>query len=151
MPTVYDVPQDLLIKRLAEYLRRLPQVTPPMWSYMVKTGSHAERPPADREWWYTRAASILRKLYLHGPLGLNDLKSIYGGRKSRGSKPAHHRDGGGSNIRRILQQLEAAGLVTKEGKKGRVLTSKGRSLLDRLSGEIFKELVKVNPELAKYG
>ncbi|NHV96259.1 MAG: 30S ribosomal protein S19e [Thaumarchaeota archaeon] len=151
MPTVYDVPQDLLIKRLAEYLRRLPQVAPPMWAYMVKTGSHAERPPADREWWYTRAASILRKLYLHGPLGLSDLESMYGGRKSVGYSLAHHRDGGGSNIRRILQQLESAGLVAKEGKKGRVLTNKGRSLLDRLSGEIFKELVKVNPELAKYG
>jgi small subunit ribosomal protein S19e len=122
-----------------------------MWAYMVKTGSHAERPPADREWWYTRAASILRKLYLHGPLGLSDLESMYGGRKSVGYSLAHHRDGGGSNIRRILQQLESAGLVAKEGKKGRVLTNKGRSLLDRLSGEIFKELVKVNPELAKYG
>lgn len=151
MPTVYDVPQDLLIRRLSEYLRRLPQLTPPMWSYMVKTGSHAERPPAEREWWYTRAASILRKLYIHGPLGLSDLKPMYGGRKSVGYSLAHHRDGGGSNIRNILKQLEAAGLVVKDGRKGRALTNKGRSLLDRLSGEIFKELVKSNPELAKYG
>jgi len=151
MPTVHDVPSDLLIKRLCEHLRRMPQVAPPAWAYYAKTGSHTERPSYDRDWWYTRVASLLRKIYLHGPIGLSKLEAIYGGRKAVGFAPAHHRDGGGSNIRKALHQLEAAGLVAKQTTKGRVVTTKGRSLLDRLSNEIFKELVKTNPELARYG
>ncbi|MEM0333542.1 MAG: 40S ribosomal protein S19, partial [Candidatus Aenigmatarchaeota archaeon] len=41
----------------------------------------------------------------------------------------------GSIIRKILQQLESEGLVTKE-KKGRILTPKGRSFIDKIIGEI---------------
>ncbi|MCS7117045.1 MAG: 30S ribosomal protein S19e [Nitrososphaerota archaeon] len=150
MPTVYDVPQDILIKRLAEQLKKMPQIKPPAWAAFVKTGSHAERPPQDKDWWYVRCASLLRKLYIHGPLGLNDLRSMYGGRVRRGLAPAHHRDAGGSSIRKALQQLEAVGLVAKIEGKGRVLTNLGRKKLDKLATEIFKELVKENPSLARY-
>ena len=150
MPTVYDVPADLLIKKLADHLRRVPQVTPPSWSYYTKTGSHAERPPQDKDWWFTRSASLLRKIYLHGPIGLNDLQSVYGGRTSVGYSLAHHRDASGSVVRKALQQLEAAGFVSKQQGKGRVLTSKGTSLLDRFSNELFEELQKTKPYLSRY-
>ncbi len=151
MVTVYDIPQDLLIKRLAEELKRkYPQVSPPAWAMHVKTGSHAERQPQDKDWWYSRCASLLRKVYLQGPIGLSDLKPMYGGRKRIGYHPSHQRFGGGSAIRKALNQLEVSGLVTKQEKKGRILTSQGRALLDRLSTEIFKEIVKVNPSLARY-
>jgi len=150
MPTVYDVPQDRLIKRLSEHLRRVPQISPPPWAPFVKTGSHAERPPQDRDWWYTRCASLLRKLYIHGPLGLGDLESMYGGGKRVGYGGSRKRDAGGSIIRGALKQLEAAGLVAKQEGKGRVITPRGRSLLDRLSSEIFKELTASNPSLARY-
>ena len=150
MPTVHDVPQDILIKKLAEHLRRVPQISPPAWAPYVKTGSHAERPPQDKDWWYTRAASLLRKIYLHGPVGLSNLEAQYGGRTSVGYAFAKHRDAGGAAIRKPLQQLEAAGLVVKKGNQGRVLSSKGASLVDRLGNEIFKELIKEKPELARY-
>jgi small subunit ribosomal protein S19e len=150
MHTPYDVPADLLIKRLAEHLKKVPQIVPPLWSQYAKTGSHAERPPYDKDWWYIRCASLLRKIYIHGPIGLNDLRSEYGGRKKVGYALYHHRDAGGSAIRKPLQQLEQAGLVAKVRGKGRVLTGKGRSLLDRLSTEIFNELVKEKKELERY-
>ncbi|MEM3383252.1 MAG: 30S ribosomal protein S19e [Nitrososphaerales archaeon] len=151
MVNVHDVPQDLLIKRLAEELKRkYPQVSPPAWAIYVKTGSHAERPPQDKDWWYTRCASLLRKIYLHGPIGVSDLRIMYGGRKRVGYSLAHHRDSGGSAVRKALQQLEASGLITKLDRKGRILTSQGRALLDRLSTEIFEDLVKTNPSLARY-
>jgi small subunit ribosomal protein S19e len=150
MPTVQDVPSDLLIRKLSEHLLRIPQVSPPAWANYARTGSHTERPPYERDWWYTRVASILRKVYLHGPIGLSELESEYGGKKALGYALAHHRDGGSSNIRQALHQLEAAGLVTKQPAKGRVVSNKGRSLLDRLSNESLKELIKSNPELAKY-
>ena len=121
----------------------------PDWSRLVKTGSHAERPPNDSEWWFTRAASLMRKLYLHGPVGLGDLERAYGGSKALHYYPKHHRDAGGSANRKILKQLEQAELVSKTP-KGRVLTSKGRGMLDKASKELFSTLSQDDKALARY-
>jgi small subunit ribosomal protein S19e len=151
LPTPYDVPANLLIQRLASYLKdEVDEITPPPWVSIVKTGSHAERPPQNADWWYTRCASLLRKVYFHGPIGIQRLRSEYGGRKDRGVKPEHCRKGSGAIIRKALQQLERARLVEPYRNRGRIITKKGRSLLDRLSTEIKKELEKQFPELKKY-
>ncbi len=151
MTTVYDVPADILIDRLSKYLKEnVREVRPPEWAAYVKTGSHVERAPHNPDWWYVRAASILRKLYIKGPIGVSRLRKLYGGRKRRGVKPAHFRKAGGSIIRHILQQLEEAGLAEKDGNKGRVLTPKGRSLLDAMAARIKRELEREIPELKAY-
>ncbi len=150
MPTAYDVPAEALIKELKEYLKaNVPEVKPPRWSLFVKTGTFAERVPSQLDWWYTRAASILRQVYIRGPISVKTLRILYGGRKHRGSMPEHHRPGSGSIVRKILQQLEQAGLVTKTN-KGRIITPKGQSIVDALATKILKNLVKENPELVKY-
>lgn len=153
MVSVREVPADLFIERLAEKLREElgEAVSPPPWALYVKTGVHKERPPDTSDWWYYRAASILRKLYLAGePVGIGTLRTIYGGRKRRGSAPPHFRRASGSIIRKILQQLEKAGLVSRT-RRGRVLTPKGRSYLDSVAFEVFREAVNKHPELIKYG
>ncbi len=152
MVTALEVPADKLIERLALYLKNnVPQVKPPEWAYFVKTGAHKEKPPSDPDWWYYRAASILRKLYKSSePIGIETFRTIYGGRKNYGSAPEHFVKGSGSIARKILQQLEQARLVRKVRGKGRILTPQGRALLDRLAFEIMIELVKEQPELAKY-
>lgn len=150
MVNAYDVPADLLIKRLAEHMKKLSEIEVPEWARYVKTGSHRERPPQNPDWWYVRAASILRKLYFHGPLGIHDFEGEYGGPKQVGYNPKHHRDAGSSSIRKILHQLEQAELVSKTP-KGRVLSPKGVSLLDKMSFEIFQELTKQNEALMRYG
>jgi small subunit ribosomal protein S19e len=149
MVSVHDVPSSMLITALAAQMKEVPGVEQPEWSRFVKTGSHAERPPADSEWWYTRAASLMRKLYLHGPVGLGDLERAYGGSKALKYYPKHHRDAGGSSIRKILKQLEQAELVTKTP-KGRILSSKGRGMIDRVSKEVFTKLSGQNKALARY-
>ncbi len=142
---------SILIKRLAKYLKdNVDKIVPPTWAVFVKTGSHAERPPRNPDWWFTRCASLLRKVYINGPIGIARLRSEYGGRIDRGVKPEHARKGGGAIIRKASQQLEAAGLVETLGKRGRVLSGEGRRLLDRLSTEIKEELEKEHPELKKY-
>ena len=149
MVSVHDVPSSKLIAALASQMKGVPGVEQPEWSRFVKTGSHAERPPADFEWWYTRAASLMRKLYLHGPVGLGDLERAYGGSKALKYYPKHHRDAGGSSIRKILKQLEQADLVTKTP-KGRVLSSKGRGMIDKVSKGIFATLSEENKAMARY-
>jgi small subunit ribosomal protein S19e len=151
LPTPYDVPPSILIERLARYLREeVDEVVPPAWASSVKTGSHTQRPPQNPDWWFTRCASLLRKIYVKGPIGIERLRSEYGGRIDRGVKPEHAGKGGGAIIRKALQQLQVAGLVGPLRNRGRVVTSEGRRLLDRLSTEIKKNLEKTQPELGKY-
>jgi small subunit ribosomal protein S19e len=149
MVSAHDVPSGKLISALAEQMKSVPAVKEPDWAHYIKTGSHAERPPASSDWWFTRAASLLRKLYIHGPVGLTDLERAYGGTKALHYFPKHHRDAGGSNIRLILKQLEQAELVSKTP-KGRVLTPKGRAMLDKVSKEIFTSMSEGNKALARY-
>ena len=149
MVNAHDVPSGKLINALAEQVKELPGMEAPDWARFVKTGSHAERPPQQSDWWFTRAASLLRKLYLHGPVGLGDFRRSYGGSKAVGYNPKHHRDAGGSSIRKILKQLEQAELVAKTP-KGRVLTPKGTAMLDKLSKEIFDVAVEGDKTLARY-
>jgi len=138
--TVYDVPADVLIKRLAEELKEnFPEVNPPPWAMFVKTGCFKERVPENPDWWYVRAASILRKLYVKGPIGVSRLATEYGGRNRGRRRPPHFRKAGRNHIRKILQQLEKSGLVHKVDKKGRGLTPKAVSFLDSLATEILRE------------
>ena len=150
MVTAQDVPSDKLIGALAEQMKSLPALKEPDWAQWVKTGSHAERPPTNSDWWFTRAASLMRKLYLHGPVGLTDLRRVYGGTKALHYYPKHHRDAGGLSIRKLLTQLEQAELVAKTP-KGRVLSPKGRAMLDKTSRQIFISLSESNKALARYG
>ena len=62
-------------------------VSAPGWAVDVKTGTHREMPPVQDDWWETRAASMLRKVAIHGPIGTNHLAQMYGGLKNRGVKP----------------------------------------------------------------
>jgi len=153
MVNVKEVPADRFIRALAQYLKEnVRAVRAPEWALFAKTGSHKEKVPENIDWWYIRAASIMRKLYIAGrPLGIERFRVIYGGLKDRGSAPPHFRRAGGSHIRKILQQLERAGLVAKKGNRGRVLTPKGRSIMDKIAGEVLQEVIKEMPELSKYG
>jgi len=136
---VENVRPSVMIERLKEELKKYKELEPPRWSYFVKTGVHAERPPMQPDWWYIRAASILRKIYLQGPIGVSRLRTMYGGRQRRGQEPERFRKGSGKIIRTILQQLEQAGLVEKADKKGRKPSKAGVELLERLADEILSK------------
>jgi small subunit ribosomal protein S19e len=149
MVSALDVPPAKLIEALAEQFKGMPTMKEPDWTPFVKTGSHAERTPTKPDWWFTRAASVLRKVYVHGPVGLSDLERAYGGTKALHYNPKHHRDAGGSVIRRALKQLEQSEFVSKTP-KGRVVTPKGRAMLDRTSMQIFKARAESDKRLARY-
>lgn len=144
MATVFDVPASELIKEVKENLKKIPEIKPPEWAMFVKTGVHRKRPPQNEDWWYMRMASMLRNLYKYGAVGVQRLRTKYGGRQKRGVRPERFKKGSGNIIRKALQQLESAGLVKKgEGrKKGRMLTPKGKSFVDKMAIKILKEKAK---------
>ena len=135
MTTVYDVTAPDLLARLTEDLKDTEGIEPPVWSRYVKTGVCKERPPVQDDWWHIRAASLLRRLYIDGPVGVERLRRHYGGKKNRGHKPEQFKKASGAVIRTLLNQLEMAGLVEKTP-HGRILTPKGVSHLDRLAYEV---------------
>jgi len=137
--SVREVSAGTLLKRLSDELKKMAELTPPEWSHFVKTGIHAERPPDQPDWWYTRAASVLRRICVEGPVGVQRLRTYYGGRKHRGSAPEHFRRAGGKILRTILQQLEKAGLVMKTERGGRKATPKGAKMLNELVNKIKAE------------
>lgn len=139
MATVYDVKPQPLIGEVAEKLKEKEAIEMPNWARFVKTGASREKPPEKNDWWYTRSAAILRTVYKKGPIGVSKLRKKYGSKKDRGSKPEKFYPASGKVIREILQQLEEADLVKIEEKKGRITTSKGKSLLDQTASEILKE------------
>ena len=150
MAKVYDVPPAELISRLTEILKT-EDIPAPAWAVFVKTGAHADKPPQKSDWWYTRCASILRKIYLHGPLTVNDLRTIYGdGKRKMYYGARHHRDASGAIIRNAIHGLEKLGYLEKVDKKGSVVTRQGMQKLDKLSTEILNELIKIRPELKIY-
>ncbi len=139
MTTMYDVDSQELVIRAAEELKKVPEIKPPEWAPFVKTGVHKERPPADSGWWYLRTASVLRTVYRLGPVGVSKLRAKYGGKMNRGVKKSHFFKGSGNILRKALQQLEKAGFVKFAEKgvhKGRVITPKGKSFLDKIAARI---------------
>lgn len=150
MTTVYDVPAEEFINEVAKKLRSDKSISLPEENMFSRTGVSRENPPENKDWWYTRCASILRKIYIKEGIGVERLRAEYGGKRDRGSKPYKARAGSGSIVRRALQQLEKAGYVKKIKGKGRVLTPKGRSFLDNTSHEVMKNIESYYPDLKKY-
>jgi len=145
MTTIYNCDPSELVEKASEELKKVEAIKAPEWAVFVKTGVHKERPPIKNDWWYVRAASVLRKIYTLGPIGISKLRVKYGGKKNRGTKTEHFYKGSGSIIRKIMQQLEKEGFVKKDLKsvhKGRIITAKGKKFLDDVAGKISKVQVK---------
>ena len=135
MTTVYDVPPNDLIAAVAQELKTSGKVQPPEWAAYVKTGVHREMPPMNPDWWFVRCASLLRRIYIDGPVGVSRLRSYYGGKQRRPVRTPSFAKGSGSIVREALQQLEKAGYV-KKAKRGRLMTPEGQAFLDDMSYKI---------------
>lgn len=138
--SVYSMnPQDYNNK-LAEALKKVPEFKAPEWIVFVKSGPSKERPIEDVDFWYKRAASILRQVYKNDVVGVNRLRTRYGSKKDRGMKPEEFRKAGGKIIRTILQQSDKAGFTEiakdvrgmRKMRPGRKMTDAGKKFLEAI-------------------
>ena len=136
MTNVYDIPPGKLIEATAADLKDKVKLKRPDWSLLVKTGADKERAPENEDWWWVRAAAVLRKIYVDGPVGVQRLRVVYGGRENKGRKPEKFRRAGGKILRTILQDLDGVGFTEKAGTAGRRVTPKGKSYLDRIASTV---------------
>jgi len=138
MTTVYEIPHEKMIEIVADDLKNKMKFKMPDWANFVKTGAHKEKMPQDDDWWWIRSASILRKIYINGPVGVQRLRTAYGGKKNRGVKPERFYRAGGKIIRSILQEFDKIGFTEKVD-NGRKITPKGQSYLDKLATEFSRK------------
>lgn len=152
MTTLYDVPAEALVEALAERLDDEGAVDRPDWAVVAKSGHGRELPPEQVDFWQRRAASLLRKVAIDGPVGVGSLTTEYGdaaqGSTRYRTRPRHRTDASGNLIRTILQQLAEAGYVDTAEGEGRVVTSEGHALLDDVAEDVMADLD--DPELERY-
>ncbi|XP_048185537.1 40S ribosomal protein S19 isoform X1 [Perognathus longimembris pacificus] len=134
--TVKDVNQQEFVRALAAFLKKSGKLKVPEWVDTVKLAKHKELAPYDENWFYTRAASTARHLYLRGGAGVGSMTKIYGGRQRNGVMPSHFSRGSKSVARRVLQALEGLKMVEKDQDGGRKLTPQGQRDLDRIAGQV---------------
>ncbi|XP_025758189.1 40S ribosomal protein S19 isoform X2 [Oreochromis niloticus] len=140
--TVKDVNQQEFVKALSAFLKKSGKLKVPEWVDTVKLARHKELAPCDDNWFYTRAASTARHLYLRGGVGVGSMIKIYGGRQRNGVCPAHFSVGSRNVARKVLQALEGLKMVEKDPNGGRRLTSQGQRDLDRIAGQHEMLLLK---------
>ncbi|MDE1845858.1 MAG: 30S ribosomal protein S19e [Candidatus Micrarchaeota archaeon] len=136
MANVFDVDGSALIKKTSEMLKDKGMAKPEYTSF-VKSGAGKERVPADPDFYFVRAASLLRQVYINGPVGIARMRTRYGTRKLHTIHRHHHFRSGGSVIKDAFDSLEKLNYV-KKTPKGRVITPTGKSFLDKISNEIIK-------------
>lgn len=150
MTTAFDVPAQDLIDAVSVKLQKDKAIVPPKESHFLRTGLPKENPPINPDWWFVRSASILRKLYINNIVGIERLRSEYGGKQNKGVKPGKAKKGSGAIVRQMLKQLEEAGYVKTLKGKGRSLTPNGQKLLDNTAHEVKKAVAGDYPGLEKY-
>ncbi|KAL2123810.1 hypothetical protein VTJ04DRAFT_175 [Mycothermus thermophilus] len=132
--SVRDVDAHKFINAYAAFLKRQGKLPVPGWVDTVKTGHGKEMPPQDIDWFYVRAASVARHVYLRKTVGVGRLRKVHGSAKNRGTRPSKHVDASGSVDRKILQALEKIQVVEQDEEKGgRRITQQGQRDLDRIA------------------
>ncbi len=156
---IFDVNASDLIESIGEDFSQNKSIKKPSFIEYVKTGANRQRSPLNKDWFYSRMASVLYRVYKDGPVGTESLRTYYGGKKNRGVKPEHFMKASGKILRLCLQELEKLGFV-KKAKKGRVITGSGEKFLIEKSKhvdsfvesrkELLKKMAEEKVERMKY-
>ncbi|KAK4691888.1 small subunit ribosomal protein S19e, partial [Lecanoromycetidae sp. Uapishka_2] len=138
--SVRDVDAQKFIIAYSAFLKRQGKLPIPGWVDTVKTSPSKELPPQSIDWFYTRAASVARHVYLRKTVGVGRLRKVHGSTKNRGSRPSHHVDASGSVDRKVMQALENIGVLEKDEERGgRRITQSGQRDLDRIAQTTLEE------------
>merc|ERR1711931_382107 len=135
--TVKDVnPQDF-VRAFAARLKKS-KLKVPEYVEIVKTSKAHELGPTDPDWFYVRAASVARHVYLRPNVGVGAVRKIYGGAKRNGTRPSHFCLSSSSVARKVLQSLEGIKVIAKDANGGRSIAPTGRRDMDRVAGQLLQ-------------
>ncbi|KAH7436017.1 hypothetical protein KP509_06G089600 [Ceratopteris richardii] len=109
--TVKDVCPHEFVCAYAAHLKCSGKIKVPLCVDIVKTATLKELAPYDPNWFYIRTTSMAR---VHGGIGVDAFRKIYGGRKSNGTHPSHFGKSSGAITREVLKQLQKIAIVEKD-------------------------------------
>merc|ERR1711904_24615 len=156
--TLKDVPANDFIAAYADFLKRTNKIELPKWVDLVKTGHYHELTPYDEDWFYTRAAAIMRKIYVKPNVGVGRLANKFGAKERNGSVRKHHAKDSKAVIRACLKALEKAKLMTRYTdpkrtdfaedsmpdlepiKARRVVSDNGKKTINNIAKEVYERL-----------
>merc|ERR1711910_287406 len=133
--TVKDVDPQVFVRAFAAHLKKS-KLKVPEFVTIVKTSKAHELGPTDPDWFYVRAASVARHVYLRPNVGVGAVRKIYGGAKRNGTRPSHFCLSSSNVSRKVLQSLEGIKMVTKDVNGGRSIAPTGRRDMDRVAGQL---------------
>mmetsp|Transcript_2709 Transcript_2709/g.3101 ORF Transcript_2709/g.3101 Transcript_2709/m.3101 type:complete len:150 (+) Transcript_2709:317-766(+) len=136
---VRDVAAKDFIEAYAEHLKNSDKFELPVWADLVKTGTFKELAPYGDDWYYIRAASIARRVYLKPGVGVGHLRRWYGGSYRNGVRHQHFCKANSGIIRSVLIQLENMKVTEPTENGGRRMTRVGQQDLDRIANAVFNE------------
>eukprot|EP00760_Papus_ankaliazontas_P017649 PhM_4_TR17360/c0_g1_i3/m.21567/K02966/RP-S19e, RPS19; small subunit ribosomal protein S19e len=146
---VKDVEPAKWIAAFAGHLKQQGSIEVPEFVDYAKTGPNRILPPQNADWYYVKAAAVLRRVYLRPFTGIGGLRKVFG--KCWGlSRPVHFQVASGGVLRKVLQSLEKLGLVAKSNDGGRVITKAARRDCDRVAMKVLgKQVRMVGPKVAR--
>ena len=130
------VDSQKLTTAIAAHLKQEGKLNVPAWVGDVKTSSYKVYVPDNEDWFYVRAASIMRRLCKRRA-GVGAMSKIYGGKTRKMVKPAISRRASKNPNRKALQALETLGWL-KMGSKGRVPTAEGINAVLNIADLVLK-------------
>ena len=72
-------PTIMLYDSVPSLSRRSNKIKLPHYMDYVKLARYKELPPTDKDWYYVRAASVARHIYLRKGTGVGAFTKVYGG------------------------------------------------------------------------
>ena len=135
--TIRDVRAVRWIKVMAKHLKAEGKLFVPNCAEYIKTSHGRERAPANPDWYYIRAAAVLRRIYLRPGVGLGGLAKVFANKKNRGSQPEITCPAARGPLHWVCKSLEGLKLVAKGKESGRVLTQTGRKRCDTIASNVI--------------
>jgi len=134
--TVRDVSAWKWIKATAQYLKQA-DLFVPRCADIVKTSHGRERAPQNSDWYYIRAAAVLRAIYLRPGTGYGGLSKRFGNKKNRGSQPEITTRAARGLLHWACKSLTKMSLVTKGKESGHIITNEGRRCADAIAFNVL--------------
>ena len=144
--TVLDAPANKLVNQVAAFFKEKNIIKIPKYASLVKTSRANDCEPINPDYFYYKAAAIVRKLYATKSknVEVGSLRVMFSKKERRGSQPPKTFKAGGKIIREIVIQLKNADYVKNYERKedetnsGLYLTKTGRSELDKIASGLMK-------------
>ncbi|TNJ26500.1 Ribosomal protein S19e [Giardia muris] len=138
--SVMRVPADRFIAAFAAHLKNEGTIKVPNFANFVKTGCSRKNAPACADWFYIKAASVMRHFYVSGttPLGVSTLAGKYSHPASGRSTPHHTRDASRKVIRSIVQQFAGQNLLLTRDGEARHISPNGRKMVEEFANSLLE-------------